>query len=255
MKAGTIILITFLGFFMPSCDKEKSGQIQKLNGKDSLIVLINTADLNRYQMSKLITEISDCNPVIIGLNESLTFRRTFSEDSALSSSIAASGKVVLIEDSENDKFLLPDPIFTINYLGSSSEEYLIDENEVVVGFRPHIQNQNTINPCFSYSLVFAHSPEIGSRFFVKHNEDPIPIIFYRDVDGFNIFDFDQVIENDDCSFFNGKIILMGNLGNNQDDTLLTPLDLERKDGKRTHSTVVIANIALNVFKRGELNVD
>jgi CHASE2 domain-containing sensor protein len=255
MKEGSIILIISLGVFITACNKEKSEQIQKLEGKDSLIVLINTSDLNRYQVAQLINKINDCNPVIIGLNESLTFRDNFSEDSALSSAIANSAKVVLIEDSENDKFLLPDPIFTINYLGSSSEEFLIDENDVVVGFRPHIQNQNTISPCFSYSLVFAHSPEIGSRFFVKHSEDPIPIIFYRELDGFNFFNIRQVLESDDCSYFSGKIILMGNLGDNQNDTLLTPFDLARKDGKRTHSTVVIANIALNVFKRGELNSD
>jgi CHASE2 domain-containing sensor protein len=218
-----------------------------LDADDIPIVLFNMADLGRGEISQMIQAINKCEPKVIGLKTIFQGVKLPKDDSLLVAIIRESNKIVLFtEVTEDDEFVSSDEKFSDYALGNGTLTLGTVDDVTITSYVPVFEGKHGQSFAFPLMLARIYANEETRMFFKsivinRHYE----IDFTRHQDQFIQFEYKD-LKSLPCDAIRGKIALIGYLGPEDISNYYTPLD---KNGNKTYTTVIIANIVLTILDK------
>jgi CHASE2 domain-containing sensor protein len=206
---------------------------------DTNIVLVNISHLSRSEVGKQIEILNKYNPKIIGIDAFFRSQKTFQEDIPLIMALSQVNNLVLVSDLEKPN----NDATCFDSLGTSHPQFnqfahngFADVKTSEVSFRtirkftPSFCLKDTNYLSFPAKLAQLYDSSKVTKLLNRKNE--LEIINWRgNYTKFYRLDANQLLNEDgDFSFIDGKIVIMGFLGERElgeeslEDTFFTPLN-------------------------------
>jgi hypothetical protein len=242
MNRGLFKIILLLTIIIGCKTQSQQTKISP-ESRTSEIVLINADPKDRCEMGQIIESLSECDPRIIGINFIFSEQREIGCDFKFQQAIVNSGKVVLIEGFEDGKHVESHKQFRDYALRSGTtglaqgEDDLTDSYYRVHDHRDRWEYSFPMHLALQYDTIRA--PELAARSFPKD----YPIEFYSSTQDFKTIQSKDILAN--RSLFKNKIAIIGYLGAGDENYFKTKQT--EKSSSKTHGTVIIANIVLDIL--------
>jgi CHASE2 domain-containing sensor protein len=206
-----------------------------------MIVLVNVPRVNRCEISRLVDVISACDPKIIGIN--FTFRNDTNPkcDSSLQNSISISNKVILTDSHQEGSINK----FSDYALLSGQSGIALDEDNVAEAYYRLTDLKVRYGFSFPFHIAIQYVDDKAVELSRLSTPLEYPIVIYYRLEDFDKIDFDK-LSNVDCNLIKDKIVLLGYLGPEDEDLIKTHVTNSSSD--KTYSTVIIANVILDILK-------
>ncbi|MBL7998400.1 MAG: CHASE2 domain-containing protein [Candidatus Kapabacteria bacterium] len=238
---------------------------------DTSIVLVNIGSLGRGDVAQMIERIAAEQPRVIGVDAFFRNPKEHESDSLLAAAIRNAGNVVLVSKILYNDSLetftgveYSNPMFTPSATGYAN--FITDQEHSYRTVREFTLGE-TVNgsysPSFPAALARSIAPAAVDSFMVRGNSTEM-IRFRGNADKFYLFDHSQILDPEsDLSVLNGKIIVMGYMGEeisseplSLEDVFFTPIN-ERYAGKSfpdMYGVTVHANIISQIIHRRYINI-
>jgi CHASE2 domain-containing sensor protein len=192
----------------------------------------------------MITLISKDKPKAIGVNFLYIEERENECDSILEQAITQSGKVILIEGFENENHVQSNRKFLESAVLSGLTGLSQNDNGVIDSYYRVINHRGGWEYSFPFHLALQYDSTRDSELAGKSRPKDYPITFYNTLNEFKIIDGLEEIKKNK-GIFNNKIVIIGSMGEAEDNIFPTPVTSKSKD--RTFGTLIIANIVLDIL--------
>lgn len=203
------------------------------------IVLVNIKHLDRGTIGKQIDALNEHNPAIIGIDAFFKEKKDFENDFRLMLSFDATDSLVMVtkllnpdEDGECFDSLQTSESQFIENAFSGYANFITSPGvfKTTREFAPHFCYKDTFALSFTSEIARLHAPEAFEYLMSRGNNEET-INWRGNYKKFFSIDAEDVLDEDfDLSFIEGKIILMGFLGEREigepslEDTFFTPLN-------------------------------
>jgi hypothetical protein len=213
------------------------------------IILVNYKTADRATIAKGIQAINKCNPKIIGVNALFIEPRDATGDTLLAQAMKANKNIVLASNGNfdnvhttGDSLINSNSIFVRNSLAEGLVHYGF-KNDLVTSHLPYRSVGDNLVWSFPITIACYYDMELSTGFMNKFAGNTYyEIQFYRNLNNFKVLDIDK-LDQVTCDDLEGKIVLIGYLGQTNEDILGIP----SSDHGQMYSTVIAANIILNLL--------
>ncbi len=209
---------------------------------DKDIILLNGGRASRKELAHAIVQLNTCNPKIIAINFLFPELQDASSDSVLVEAMRSRNNVVLLSVLASDSIRHSNKVFTSAALDDGVMIYQLSD-ELVTDYVPFKSVNTTVEWSFPFTILAHFDPTRGFTMMSATKPDEFyPINFKRTIENYTVIDIGHLNELD-CSMIENKLVLVGYLGPETEDTFVTPLNKSQ-----TYNTVIIANIISNLLE-------
>lgn len=230
------------------------------------IVLVNIKHFDRGRIGEQVAALNEHNPAIIGIDAFFKEKKDFESDFRLMLSLSGVDSLVMVTkllnpDEEGecfDSLQTSNPQFIENaHLGYANFITSPGVFKTTREFAPHFCFKDTLELSFTSKITQLYSPESFDYLMARGNREEV-INWRGNYKKFYSIEAEDVLDDDfDLSFIEGKIVLMGFLGEREigepslEDTFFTPLN-EVTGGRSVpdmYGVTVHANILSQILDR------
>lgn len=234
--------------FLICCFHAKEGPVHELN-KDHLITLFRIEQPTRQELAHVLKTIDSSGPKVIVLNGVLGQLKNHKEDSTLAASISSVKNIIFAADINpyNESIEKSNAFFKRGDFQEGVVSYLVDTNGNTSNYIPLYEDEDEQLFALPDQVVFNFRPETIDRFHKMKINAPVPIKFSKSLSDFNVVD----VEHFDPEILKDKIVIIGYLGPTDNDTYQVYYN---GSTVKTYSSVITANIILNILSENKVNV-
>lgn len=235
----TILLLTTI----ISCETKSQQTKISPESRTNEIVLINADPKDRCEMGQIIESLSECNPRVIGINFIFPEQKEIGCDSKFQQAVINSGKVVLIEGFEEGKHVESHKLFRDYALRSGTTGLAQGENDLTDSYYRVFDHRGRWEYSFPMHLSLRYDTTRASELAAKSFPKDYPIKFYSSTQDFKTIQSKDISNN--RSLIENKIVIIGYLGTEDENYFKT--QQTKKSSSKTHGTVIIANVVLDIL--------
>jgi CHASE2 domain-containing sensor protein len=240
MNSKTHIAFVWLTVIVFACGTKRSSDVDT---KFNDIVLVNASG-QRCEVAEMINLISKDKPRAIGVNFLYIEENSNNCDSILVRAIDESDKVILIEGFENEEHVQSNRKFFEPAMLSGLTGLSQNNNGVIDSYYRIIDHRGRWEYSFPFHLALQYDSNRDSELAGKSRPKDYPITFYHALNEFKVVSGLQEIKENE-GIFKNKIILIGSMGQADDNIFPTPVTDKSTD--KTFGTLIIANIILDIL--------